>query len=196
MYFSHPPHNVLQTSHKTLHLLYLSNVPGGAGRGYNSGNAISSCPQESTCVARRFSNVAWRREQKVLTKTERMHAVEKDGEPEGTFRRRWEPLVENSQRTLLPSPAERRSPSFSLCGPELRVIPKQSTLIQGARGPGAQHCQSTLGPGPTLTHATQHPLNTQRHAPMDSYFDPARQRRVLHNPEQQLLSYNNTLPQS
>lgn len=79
---------MLQTSHKTLHPLYISNVPGGAGRGYISGNAISSCPQESTRVARRFSNVAWRREQKVPTNTERMYAVEKDGEPEGTFRRR------------------------------------------------------------------------------------------------------------
>lgn len=52
--------------------------------------------------------------------------------------------------------------SVSLCGPELRVIPKQSALIQGARGPGAQRCQSAIALV-CATHVTQQPLYSQRH---------------------------------
>lgn len=59
---------------------------------------------------------------------------------------------------LLPSTAAPRRSTFPplfLCGPELRVIPKQSALIQGAGGAvvvlvggaGAQRCQRTLTPG-------------------------------------------------
>lgn len=42
----------------------------------------------------------------------------------------WTPLCFPFLQPL----AGRRSPSLSLCGPKLRVIPKQSALIQGARG--------------------------------------------------------------
>ncbi len=56
-----------------------------------------------------------------------------------TAKSRRELLAKNSMWTPLCSPllyphAGLRSPSLSLCGPELRVIPKQSALIQGARG--------------------------------------------------------------
>lgn len=62
-----------------------------------------------------------------------------------------------------PSPAApRRSaiPPLFLCGPELRVIPKQSALIQGLRGPERSAAREP-SPWPVLTHATLDTLYTR-----------------------------------
>lgn len=49
--------------------------------------------------------------------------------------------------------AGRHSRRFFLCGPELRVIPKQSALIQGLRGLERSAAREP-SPWPALTHAT------------------------------------------
>lgn len=78
---------------------------------------------------------------------------------------RREPVAENSLLASFYSPllqpTQVCSASLVLCGLELRVIPKQSALIQGARGleRSAARAPSLW---PVLTHATLDPLYTHR----------------------------------
>lgn len=123
-----------------------------AGRGCHPGNGVSLWPQEVNGQRQRKQGDGERWREFTF-----MHSMKWRMEDEGN----WANCLVGFP--LLPSTAAPRRSTFPplfLCGPELRVIPKQSALIQGLRG--LEHSAAREpSPWPVLTHATLDTLYTR-----------------------------------
>lgn len=150
-----------------------THTPSEAGRGGHRGHGAASAErQRNECSVMFFQNTNDKGNGDVegVTGEKNIHVCSAGERMKETWRgsraaARWKFSVASPQ---LPSPAApRRSmsppPPLSLCGPELRVIPKQSALIQGARGPGAQLCQSALTLARTDARYTRPTVHTHTH---------------------------------